>query len=268
MRYIRFIHEDLSPQDTYGLIRGDEVMLIRGNPMDGAEETGNSIKLDEIRCFLPPVDPPNIFALGANYADHVREFGGKPGKEPVIFLKPTTAVIAHMDKIILPADYPNEVDYEAELAVIIGRTARNVSRSNALDYVLGYTCANDVSQRKCQKDLDRQWTRAKGFDTFCPLGPILATNIDPADLRVCSRLNGEITQDQSTADMLWDVPGAIELLSRAFTLLPGTVILTGTPAGVGGARTPPVYLRAGDRIEVEIAGIGVLSNTVCADTHR
>jgi len=213
--------------------------------------------------FLPPVEPPNIFAIGRNYRAHAAETGSAVPERPMIFIKPTTALLGDGGTIVLPAAAPDEVDYEAELAVVIGRPARRVPEDRALDFVLGYTCANDVSARDCQRS-DKQWARAKGFDTFCPLGPWLVTAdaLDPADLRIRSRLNGRVMQDARTSAMLHSCRALVSYLSHQFTLLPGTVILTGTPEGVGMARTPPVFLKAGDRIEVEIEGIGTLTNAV------
>lgn len=216
-----------------------------------------------VREFLPPVQPPNIFAIGRNYRAHATETGARLPERPLIFQKPTTALVGHEAPIILPASAPDQVDFEAELAIIIGRAARRVSEAAALDYVLGYTCANDVSARDCQA-ADKQWTRAKGFDTFAPLGPWLVTAdaLDPQDCAVRSRLNGQLMQDADTGAMIFPCRRLISYVSHQFTLLPGTVILTGTPEGVGVARRPPVFLRAGDRIEIEIEGIGRLSNPV------
>jgi 2-keto-4-pentenoate hydratase/2-oxohepta-3-ene-1,7-dioic acid hydratase in catechol pathway len=218
-----------------------------------------------VRGFLPPVEPPNIFAIGRNYRAHAAETGSAPPEKPMIFMKPTTALIGDGEAIMLPPQAPAEVDYEAELAIVIGRTARRLSEAAALDYVLGYTCANDVSARDCQRN-DKQWPRAKGFDTFCPLGPWLVTpdEVNPDRLAIRSRLNGQVMQASNTADMVHGCRALVSYLSHQFTLLPGTLILTGTPEGVGMARTPPVFLRAGDRIEVEIEGIGTLGNTVVA----
>jgi 2-keto-4-pentenoate hydratase/2-oxohepta-3-ene-1,7-dioic acid hydratase in catechol pathway len=217
----------------------------------------------EIRQFLPPLDPPNIFAIGRNYRAHAAETGSQLPEKPLIFMKPTTAVIGDGDPIYLPAAAPAEVDYEAELAVIIGRTARRVSPERALDFVLGFTCANDISARDCQRN-DKQWARAKGFDTFCPLGPWLVTpdEFAPHACAIRSRLNGALMQDANTAAMIFPCGELISYLSHQFTLRPGTVILTGTPEGVGMARQPPVFLKAGDRIEVEIEGLGRLVNPV------
>ncbi|MFQ5807633.1 MAG: fumarylacetoacetate hydrolase family protein [Phycisphaerae bacterium] len=213
--------------------------------------------------LLPPVEPPNVFAIGRNYRAHVEETGARLPEQPLVFLKPTTALLAPGAEIVLPEGAPDEVDFEAELAIIIGRTARRVSERVALAHVLGYTCANDVSARDCQRH-DKQWTRGKGFDTFCPLGPWLVTpdEIDPDHCGIRSRLNGRIMQDSNTANMIHSCATLVSYISQQFTLLPGTVILTGTPEGVGFARTPPVFLKAGDRIEVEIDGVGTLINTV------
>lgn len=263
MKYLRFIYKG---EEYCGLLgKENRISLLSGGLLENHSRTGRHISLDQVETFLPPVDPPNIFALGKNYAAHAAEFGGGVPPEPVIFQKATTSLSAHGKMILLPRGLADEVDYEAELAVVIGRTARRVSCAVALDYVLGYTCANDVTQRRCQKQLDSQWTRAKGFDTFCPLGPWLETDLNPAASRVKCRVNGELVQDQPTSEMLWDVPRLIELLSACFTLLPGTVILTGTPAGVGAARTPPRYLRPGDEVEVEVEGVGTLRNRVAAE---
>ncbi len=217
-----------------------------------------------IARLLAPVDPPNIIAIGRNYAEHAAEMKAEANAEPLIFLKATSSIIAHGENIVLPPQAPSEVDFEAELAVVIGRRAKKVTEAEALAHVFGYTCANDVSARDCQKRRDKQWARGKSFDTFCPIGPwiIPAAELDPSALDVRSALNGEPMQAGNTRDMLFSVPFLISYLSHQFTLLPGTVILTGTPAGVGSARNPPRFLASGDEITVDIAGIGVLSNRV------
>lgn len=219
-----------------------------------------------IERFLPPIDPPNIFAIGRNYRAHAEETGAGVPDRPLVFQKATTSVIAAGDSIQLPRSAPDEVDFEAELAIVIGRTARHVTEATALDYVFGYTCANDVSARDCQRN-DKQWARAKGFDTFCPLGPWLVTpdEIDPDSCGIRSRLNGTVMQDANTAAMMHSCGALISYLARQFTLLPGTLILTGTPEGVGFARKPPVFLKPGDTIEIEVDGIGVLANPVVAE---
>lgn len=219
-----------------------------------------------VRAFLPPVEPPNIFAIGRNYRAHAAETGAQLPTVPLIFQKATTSLLADGQPIRLPRSAPDEVDFEAELAIVIGRRARRVPPETALDFVLGYTCANDVSARDCQRN-DKQWARAKGFDTFCPLGPWLVTpdELDPDNCAIRSRLNGKLMQSANTQDMVFSCRKLISYLSEQFTLLPGTVILTGTPEGVGLARRPPVFLRAGDRIEVEIEGVGTLANPVAPE---
>jgi len=266
MRYVRIITEGTGPAGAFGIVRADGVIeLLDGDPLCGARRTGGWCHLKDVRRWLPPVNPPNIFALGMNYESHSAETKTQQPAEPVIFLKATSALIGHNEAIVLPKEAPDEVDYEAELTVVIGHRARNVPPDRAGDYIFGYTCGNDVSARDCQMRRDRQWARAKSFDTFCPLGPWTETEFDPADKRVICRLNGREMQNQSTSDMFFKVPEIIAYLSRNFTLLPGTVIMTGTPAGVGFARRPPVFLRPGDRVEVEVEGIGVLANSVARE---
>ncbi len=213
---------------------------------------------------LAPVDPPNVIAIGLNYRKHAAESNMALPKAPVVFLKATTSVIAPGSPIILPPSAPDEVDYECELAIVIGRQAHAVSEERALDYVLGYTCGNDVSARDCQARLDVQWARAKSFDTFCPLGPVLVTKdeIDGDNLAIKTILNGKVMQDSNTSDMIFGCRTLVSYLSHQFTLLPGTVIMTGTPSGVGFARKPPVFLRDGDEVTIEIEGIGRLTNPV------
>ncbi len=223
-----------------------------------------------IHRLLAPIQPRNVFGIGLNYRAHAAETGAAIPEQPVVFMKPTTAVIGPGEPIPLPAACAHgpEVDYEAELAVVIGRTARNVPASRALDHVLGYTCANDVSARRWQKQGGGgQWVRGKGFDGFCPLGPALVTADalpDPQALAVQCRLNGRVMQQGHTADMIFPVAELIAFLSRDTTLLPGTLILTGTPPGVGFARRPPVFLADGDQVEIAIDGVGRLMNPVRA----
>ena len=261
---MRICRCDVAGRTEYGLIREDQVELLAAPPFDGIRPTGNILPLSDV-VLRAPVDPPNVFAIGTNYQSHIDETQSVTPERPLIFLKATTSVIGPEDAIVLPRMAPDEVDYEAELALIIGKTARHVSPENALDVVLGYTCANDVSARDCQKKQDRQWARAKSFDTFCPLGPWIETDLDPSDLRVRCRLDGRTMQDASTAAMIFDCRTLISYLSQAFTLVPGTVILTGTPDGVGMAQSPEVYLRPGNRVEVQIEGIGTLANPVQAE---
>ena len=221
----------------------------------------------DVAKLLAPVDPRAILCIGLNYKFHAEESGMAIPPHPVLFMKSPGAVQNPGDPILLPSVLKSDsVDYECELAVVIGKAARNVSKADALNYVLGYTCANDVSARDWQKNGGGgQWCRGKTFDTFCPLGPVLVTADEipnPNALGIKTILNGEAVQDWNTNDMIFDVPTLIEFLSADTTLLPGTVIITGTPQGVGMARTPPLWMKAGDSVTVEIEGIGSLTNPV------
>ncbi len=221
----------------------------------------------DIQKVLTPVAPVALMCIGLNYRQHAAETNAKIPEFPVLFFKAVTAVQNPGDPIRIPTHLRStEVDHECELAVVIGKTCRNVSRRNALDYVLGYTCANDVSARDWQKKWGGgQWCRAKSFDTFAPLGPCLVTRDEIPDsntLTIRTLVNGEVRQSSNTGDMIFDVPTLIEFLSGSTTLLPGTVILTGTPSGVGMAQTPPVWLQPGDSVTVEIEKIGALTNSV------
>jgi 2-keto-4-pentenoate hydratase/2-oxohepta-3-ene-1,7-dioic acid hydratase in catechol pathway len=219
-----------------------------------------------VKKILAPVDPSNVLALGLNYRSHADEFNASYPDTPILFLKGINSVTGPGEPIVLPKAGPDEVDYEAELAVVIGKTAKNVSKEEALDHVFGYTCANDVSARDWQVRKQRnQWARGKSFDTFCPLGPCVVTRdeiSDPNKLRIRAILNGKTMQDSDTSYMIFDVASVISDLSRSMTLLPGTVIMTGTPDGVGFTRKPPVFLREGDVISIIIEGIGELTNPV------
>ena len=217
--------------------------------------------------LLAPLAPTNILCIGLNYRKHAEEGGRGAPDRPVLFIKPTSTAQNPGDPIEIPQKLAStEVDYECELAVVIGKRCKNATRANALDYVLGYTCANDVSARDWQQRFGgSQWCQGKAFDTFCPLGPVLVTRDEipnPNLLRIKTILNGETLQDWNTNDMIFDVPTLIEFLSGSKTLLPGTVILTGTPHGVGFARKPPIFLKAGDSVSIEIEKIGTLTNPV------
>lgn len=263
MRVVRFL--DPAGQVRSGRLDED------GRAFCFREDEGEELTFEdaptEVSQFLAPIAPPNIFAIGRNYRAHAAETGSTAPEQPMIFGKPTTSVIGPNESIVLPAQGGSvEIDYEAELAIVIGRLARRVSIDEALKFVFGYTCANDVSARDYQRN-DKQWTRAKGQDTFCPLGPWIVTADEigsPDRLRIQSRLNGQVMQDARTSDMVHSCAALISYLSHQFTLLPGTIILTGTPEGVGMARTPPVFLRPGDEIAVEIEGVGTLTNSVVA----
>lgn len=237
---------------------------LSGELLTGLQPTG---KLAQVATLLTPVEPVSIICIGLNYRRHAEETRAKLPQYPVVFFKGLNAVQHPGRPIELPRHLrSNEVDYECELAVVIGRRAKNVSRAGALDCVLGYTCANDVSARDWQKDFGgSQWSRGKTFDTFCPLGPCLVTPDEipnPNHLMIRTTVNGDVLQDWNTDDMIFDVPALIEFLSGSTTLLPGTVILTGTPHGVGMARNPQRWLQPGDNVSVEIEAIGKLTNPV------
>jgi 2-keto-4-pentenoate hydratase/2-oxohepta-3-ene-1,7-dioic acid hydratase in catechol pathway len=242
------------------LEQGDEALQLASKLVDSAEAT---FALDEV-CLLPPVaNPSKVVAIGLNYMDHCREQGHEPPTTPVIFTKFVTAIVGPGDEIRWSPALTQQVDYEVELAVVIGKTARRVSASDAFDYVAGYTVCNDVSARDLQFS-DGQWVRGKSLDTFCPLGPCLTTKdeiSDPQKLAIRTTLNGQVLQDSNTAEMIFTVDTLIEFSSNAFTLLPGDVIITGTPHGVGVFRDPKVFLHDGDTITVEIEKIGQLTNS-------
>ncbi|HUA39043.1 MAG TPA: fumarylacetoacetate hydrolase family protein [Candidatus Sulfopaludibacter sp.] len=221
----------------------------------------------EVTKLLAPIQPTSIICIGLNYRKHAEETGAKFPEYPVVFFKGVNTLQHPGDPILLPTHLKsNEVDYECELAVVIGRAGKDIRRDRALDFVLGYTCCNDVSARDWQiKHGGGQWCRGKTFDTFSPLGPCLVTRDEipnPNALKIRTILNGQVMQDWNTNDMIFDVPALIEFLSGSTTLLPGTVILTGTPHGVGMAQKPPRWLKAGDQVSIEIEKIGVLTNPV------
>jgi len=240
--------------------REDDGLIIAqlaGHPFGGKEEdiklTGARFAVGDVR-LLAPILPSKVIGIGRNYADHVREMGGELSAEPVVFLKPSTSVCGPGDPILRPTRLSERVDYEGELAVVVGRLCREVPADRVADVVFGYTCANDVTARDLQAR-DGQWTRAKGFDTFCPLGPWIETDVNAADAALTTRLNGEIRQDSRTSLLLHDITALIMHVSQVMTLLPGDVLLTGTPAGVG-------PMEKGDQVSVTIEGIGTLRNPV------
>ena len=255
MRIARFTTGD---DPMFGLVdgAGEKIAEITGDPLyTKIELTGTVHQVEDVRLLAPVIPRSKIIGIGRNYADHAKEMGNEVPAEPLMFLIPNTAVIGPGDPVVMP-EISERVDYEGELAVVIGRMCKDVSPEEAKKVVFGYTISNDVTARDLQKS-DGQWSRAKGFDTFCPLGPWIETDLDPADSRVTTRLDGEVVQDGPTSDMIFGVAEVISHASRAFTLLPGDVILTGTPEGVG-----PV--KAGQRVEVEVPEIGVLANTYVA----
>lgn len=220
---------------------------------DGKIEQAAEDSLPPSATLLPPVVPGKIVCIGRNYSDHAKELGSELPQEPLIFLKPSSAVIGPEETIVRPPQ-SQRVDFEGELALIVGKPSRNVAAADWRDFILGFTCANDVTARDLQKK-DVQFTRGKGFDTFLPLGPCMATNLDPSALRITTRVNGETRQDGNTSQMIFSCGRIVEFISSVMTLHPGDVILTGTPAGVGA-------LEGGDVVEVEIEGIGTLRNVV------
>ena len=251
MRIVRFSHNEAI---RFGIVDGADLVVLAGDPLfAGFETTGERVPLADAALLAPVIPRSKVVCVGKNYHDHAAEMGGEAPAEPLLFLKPNTSVIGPGDVIVRPRQ-SQRTDFEAELAVVIGRVAKDVPAERALDYVFGYTVANDVTARDLQRS-DGQWSRAKGFDTFCPLGPAIETEFDlDGGARVISRVNGEVRQDGPISDMVHSVPDIIAYASAAFTLLPGDVILTGTPAGVG-------PFEAGDTVEVEVTGIGVLRNT-------
>lgn len=236
----------------YGVIEGEAVALLSSHPFGPFEPEGRVLPLADVR-LAAPVLPSKVIAVGRNYADHAREMGGEVPAAPMIFLKPSTSVIGPGDPIALPWQ-SEQVEHEAELAVVIGRMCRDVPEDRVHEVVLGYTCANDVTARDLQRT-DGQWGRAKGFDSFCPLGPWIETSVDLDDADITCLVNGELRQGGTTGDMVRDVVELVSWISSVMTLLPGDVILTGTPAGVG-----PIV--AGDTVSVSIDGIGTLTNPV------
>jgi 2-keto-4-pentenoate hydratase/2-oxohepta-3-ene-1,7-dioic acid hydratase in catechol pathway len=264
VRIVRFQLEGREP--ARGILdNDDQVLSILGDICGQWAPSGERHPLASVR-LLAPVQPPNILAIGLNYRGHAHETGHAIPSAPVLFIKATTAVIGPDQPIVLPAAAPDEVDYEAELVVVIGKKARNVSRQDAASHILGYTCGNDVSARDCQLRLDSQWARGKSFDTFAPLGPWIETQVERAGSAIRARLNGVTVQESHTSDLIFDVADLVSYLSHQMTRLPGTVIYTGTPSGVGHAREPNIYLRPGDVVEIEIEGIGVLRNPVVAES--
>ena len=264
MKIVHFVSE--KNQQHYGLYDPQfpkEAKVIEGNILGDFKITSKCSKIKE---FLPPIETCSILALGLNYRKHADETKMAHPEIPVIFIKATTSVVGHLLPILLPIAGPNRVDYEAELAIIIAKKVKNISSSEAQDCILGYTCANDISARDWQLEKqNKQWARGKSFDTFCPLGPYMVTSDeihDPQKLRIRTIVNGNILQDSNTADMIFDISAIISDLSRSMTLMPGTVILTGTPEGVGFTRQPPIYLQHGDTVTIEIESIGKLINPV------
>ena len=264
MKWVRFEHEG-APR--FGILQNGSIHVASQSwreILNGhAPEVQDVVPAGQARLLAPLERPGKIIAIGLNYMDHCRETNSKPPEKPIVFCKFPTSVIGPGDEIRWSESLTNQVDYEVELAVVIGSTATRVSEEAALDHVFGYTVGNDVSARDLQFS-DGQWVRAKSIDTFCPLGPAVVTADEigsPQDLGIRSRLNGQTMQDSNTGEMIFSVVHLISFCSHAFTLEPGDVILTGTPHGVGVGREPQVFMKDGDHIVVEIDGIGTLENT-------
>ena len=247
---------------AYGLVENDRIHLCKGDPIAGLEKTGESVAYAEAK-LLAPIVPPNIVCVGLNYKKHAEESNSKLPDRPLLFLKATTSLNDPEADVVLPRLEPEKVDSEAELAVVIGKTAKEIGEEEAPDYILGYTVGNDVSNKAAQR-LDGQWVRGKSYDTFCPLGPTLVTDIDPNNLDIVCRIDGEVRQSSNTSDMIFTCARLVSYISHCMTLLPGTVVMTGTPEGLGCFYDPPVFLKPGQVMEVEIEGIGVLRNTIVA----
>ncbi len=251
---MKIVRVDTEVDDiTYGAVEPEGIRLHRGTPLVAWEPTETVVAWNQAR-LLAPVIPTKIVAVGRNYVDHAAEMGTDVPDEPIIFLKPPTTIVGPMQPVRLPPE-SEEVHHEAELAIVMGKVTKDIDIEDVGPHILGYTAANDVTARDLQRR-DKQWTRAKGFDTFCPLGPAIDTELDPLEgLSIICRVNDEIRQSGSTSDMVFGVGELVSYVSRIMTLLPGDVILTGTPSGVG-------PIEAGDRVEVDLEGVGVLMNPV------
>ena len=258
MRVVRFTPQPdagLGTDPLFGILEEDnQISIISGDPIyHGIQKTAAKVDLTKVRLLAPVIPRSKIVAVGKNYADHAAEMGGVVPDEPIIFLKPNTSVIGPGDTIVWPAMAPT-IDYEAELAIVIGRVCKEVPRERVKDVIFGYTLANDVTSRELQKR-DGQWMRAKSFDTFCPLGPWIETEFVPGEQKITATLDGEIKQSSMLSEMIFKVPQIVEFVTNVMTLLPGDVILTGTPAGIG-------PMPAGASISVAIEGLGTLTNKV------
>lgn len=249
MKFARILHNG-TPRE--GLVQDGQITLLEGSILGRYQVTDTHLPLKG-QTLLAPVLPSKVVCVGLNYRDHVAEMKEETPSAPVIFIKPSTSVIGPGDEIVRPSQSA-QVDYEAELAIVVKKKAKNVAAADAGDYILGYTCANDVTARDLQS-LDGQWTRAKSFDTFCPIGPVVTDEVDPDNLKLCLLLNGEVKQQSATSCFIHKAHQLFSFISSVMTLLPGDVISTGTPSGIG-------PMAKGDLVEVQIEGIGTLANTV------
>ena len=249
---MKIVRYSIGRKTAYGILKDNRIERIAGTPYRGIKGTKEYRKLSEVK-LLAPCLPSKVIAIGLNYYSHAKEVKMEVPKEPLMFYKPSTSVIGPEEKIVRPKGC-EQLDYEAEFGVVIGKTATRVSKADAMKYVLGYVCFNDVTARDWQR-IDKQWSRAKGSDTFSPLGPWIETDLDPANVTVEAYLNGKRVQQGNTSDLVFDVPALISFITNSITLLPGDVIATGTPAGIAPMQT-------GDVIEIKCSGIGKLKNTV------
>lgn len=260
MKYLRFITRD--NRQCAGVLESERtIRLVEGDILSGYRLTDSRCETADIKEWRSPMDFTTIICLAGSYAEHAIECKTEVRTLPMFFLKAISSVTAHKSVIRLPAAAPTQVDYEGELGVIIRDRARNLAPEEADDHILGYTCANDISARDCQHSVS-QWTRGKSFDTFAPVGPFIETELDPSDVGLRLYLNGTCMQDDSTRNLIISVREIVSYLSHNLTLLPGTLIMTGTPGGVGSTRNPPVFLKSGDTVAVEIDNVGRLENTV------
>ncbi len=255
MRYVRFTHLG---HPTYGVVEGEMVIPITTTPFEKFGKVNNPLPLSSVELLSPCV-PSKAVCIGLNYRDHAEEVGIAIPTSPVVFLKPSSAVIGPHRTIVLPA-MSQRVDYEAELAIVIGKVTSHIAKSEVPEHILGYTCANDVTARDLQPK-DGQWTISKGFDTFLPLGPMITDEIDPTNIAIQSRLNGVVRQSSNTSNLIFDCTHLVSYLSHIMTLYPGDVILTGTPSGIG-------VMANGDTIAIELEGIGILSNPVADEKEK
>lgn len=249
---MKFARVKLNNSPVYVKVNGDKGTVLDGDIFGPYTETGTVIDMEKAE-YLTPCDPTKIVAVGLNYGDHAREMGLEIPAFPALFLKPPSSTAPHLGNIIYPP-MSEQVDYEAEFAIVIGRTASYISESEAAEHILGYTCLNDVTARDLQA-VDSQWTRAKGFDTFAPIGPVIETGLDPDSAEIRLLLNGEVKQHSNTSNFIFKTNRLVSLISQVMTLYPGDIITTGTPSGIG-------PMAPGDTVAVEIEGIGTLINTV------
>jgi 2-keto-4-pentenoate hydratase/2-oxohepta-3-ene-1,7-dioic acid hydratase in catechol pathway len=257
---MKIVRYKLNGKTEYGIAEGEKLVPCDGDPFSGLNRRSGTVDLKSVK-LLAPVDPPNVICIGLNYKKHADEINMARPAKPVVFIKTTTTVCGPGDNIILPAADNDQIDYEAEMVAIIKKKAKFVAEKDVPEYILGYTVGNDISNRGVQFS-DGQWARSKSYDTFCPIGPAIVTDIDGASLNITFRLDGKVMQSSNTSDMIFSVRQIVSFLSSCMTLLPGTIILTGTPEGVGFSRKPQVFLKPGQMLETEIEGIGVLTNKV------